>query len=224
MKTITILTVFLLAFTQTILSQNDTLIGVLHDAKDKPVKNMYVTLGSENPIIVKTNRQGVFTIPNANLNDTLYIEIKKDKREIHIPVKGYNYLTIALTQTAYEADHRLEPTPELQEILARERNKMASSSVMNKSEIEKSRCQDIYCLLRRLSGVTVVNGTIRMRGGVNSLNSSGSALIVVNGVPGDNSLLNTFHIKDIEQIEALKDASLYGARGTNGAIIITTGK
>jgi TonB-dependent SusC/RagA subfamily outer membrane receptor len=224
MKTITILTVVLLSFSQLILSQNDTLTGVLRDAKNRPVRNHAVTLGSESPIVVKTNRQGVFTIPHANLNDTLYIEIKKDKNEIQIPVKGYNYLTINLTQTAYKADHRLEPSPELQEILTRERNKMISSSVMNKSEIEKSRCQDVYCLLRRLGGVTIVGGSIRIRGGLNSINSSNAALIVVNGVPSDESILNTFHINDIERIEALKEASLYGARGANGAIIITTGK
>jgi TonB-dependent SusC/RagA subfamily outer membrane receptor len=224
MRTIAILTVALLSFSQLILSQNDTLIGVLRDAKNKPVRNHFITLGGEAPVIVKTNRQGVFTIPHANLHDTLYIEIKKNKNEIYIPVKGYNYLTITLTQTAYKADHRLEPSPELQEILQRERNKMISSSVMNKSEIEKSRCQDVFCLLRRLGGVTVVNGSIRLSGGVNSINSSGGALIVVNGVPSDESILHTFHIKDIERIEALKEATIYGARGANGAIIITTGK
>jgi TonB-dependent SusC/RagA subfamily outer membrane receptor len=224
MRTITILTVALLSFSQLILSQNDTLTGVLRDAKNKPVRNHFVTLGSETPVTVKTNRQGVFTIPHANLNDTLYIEIKKDKNEIYIPVKGYNYLTITLTQTAYKADHRLEPSPELQEILRRERNKMIRSSVMSRSEIEKSRCQDVFCLLARLSGVTVVNGSVRLNGGINSINSSSAALIVVNGVPSDESILHTFHIKDIERIEALKEATIYGARGANGAIIITTGK
>ncbi|MDR0429814.1 MAG: TonB-dependent receptor plug domain-containing protein [Tannerellaceae bacterium] len=222
MRAITLFTLVLLACGETAVSQGDTLIGVLHDAKNKPVKNHRVTLGSEEPITVRTNRKGMFIIPEANLNDTLYLVIKENEREVQIPVKGYNYLTIDLTKTAFEADYRLATTPEMQEILARERNKMLSSSVMNKSEIEKSGCQDINCLLRRLNGVTIVGGTVRMRGGVNSLNSGNSALIIVNGVPGDASLLSTFHVKDIERIEALKDASQYGARGTNGALIITT--
>lgn len=222
MRTITFLIIILLGCTQAMFSQSDTLIGVLHDAKKKPVKNHPVTLGSENPITVKTNRQGMFTIPNADLEDTLHIVVKKDNREVHIPVKGFNYITIDLTQTSFEADHRLEATPEIQEIIERERNKIVSSSVMSRSEIEKSRCQDIECVLRRLSGVTIVGGSVRIRGGINSLNATSGALIVVNGVPGDMSLLSSFHVRDIERIEALKDASQYGARGTNGAIIITT--
>ena len=73
MKTIHYLSIIILSFSsQILLAQNDTLVGVLRDISDKIIKRYPVTLGSQNPITVKTNKHGVFTIPGANLNDTLF--------------------------------------------------------------------------------------------------------------------------------------------------------
>ncbi|WP_372948056.1 SusC/RagA family TonB-linked outer membrane protein [Mariniphaga sp.] len=58
--------------------------------------------------------------------------------------------------------------------------------------------------------------------GATSIGQGGSALILIDGVEGDPSLLNP---NDIESISVLKDAAsaaIYGARGTFGVILITT--
>ncbi|MDR0393856.1 MAG: SusC/RagA family TonB-linked outer membrane protein [Tannerella sp.] len=58
--------------------------------------------------------------------------------------------------------------------------------------------------------------------GVTTLLSSASPLIIIDGVPGE---LNTISPEEIDQIDVLKDgsaAAIYGTRGTNGVIIITT--
>jgi TonB-dependent starch-binding outer membrane protein SusC len=63
---------------------------------------------------------------------------------------------------------------------------------------------------------------IRIRGG-NSLNGSNEPLVVADGVIGAD--LNQISPGDIESVEVLKDASataIYGARGANGVIILTT--
>ena len=63
---------------------------------------------------------------------------------------------------------------------------------------------------------------IRVRGG-NSLNGSNEPLIVVDGVIGAD--LNQINPNDVEAVDVLKDASataIYGARGANGVIIVTT--
>lgn len=80
--------------------------------------------------------------------------------------------------------------------------------------------------------------TIRIRGGT-SINASNEPLFVIDGVPIDNSPhnpggfsggrnpLNTINPNDIETFTVLKDASataIYGSRGANGVIIITTKK
>lgn len=93
----------------------------------------------------------------------------------------------------------------------------------------------------KIAGVNVTDGggtpgggaTIRIRGG-SSLNASNDPLIVIDGVPMDNNgikglanPLSMVNPQDIESFNVLKDASataIYGSRGSNGVIIITTKK
>ncbi|MBQ6290618.1 MAG: TonB-dependent receptor [Bacteroidales bacterium] len=96
-------------------------------------------------------------------------------------------------------------------------------------------------LTGKIAGVSVTSGggtpgggsTIRIRGG-SSLNASNDPLIVIdglamdnNGVKGLSNLLSMVNPADIESFNVLKDASataIYGSRGSNGVIIITTKK
>jgi TonB-linked SusC/RagA family outer membrane protein len=84
----------------------------------------------------------------------------------------------------------------------------------------------------RAAGVSVQNTdgepggnvTIRIRGG-NSVTGGNNALVVIDGVQGGN--ISTINPNDIESLEVLKDASataIYGARGANGVILISTKK
>ena len=93
----------------------------------------------------------------------------------------------------------------------------------------------------KIAGVNVTSdggspggsSTIRIRGG-SSLNASNNPLIVIDGVPMDNNgvkglsnPLSMVNPQDIESFNVLKDASataIYGSRGSNGVIIITTKK
>lgn len=93
----------------------------------------------------------------------------------------------------------------------------------------------------KIAGVNVTNGggmpgggaTIRIRGG-SSLNASNDPLIVIDGLAMDNqgvkglaNPLSMVNPQDIESFTVLKDASataIYGSRGSNGVIIITTKK
>lgn len=93
----------------------------------------------------------------------------------------------------------------------------------------------------KIAGVNVTSGggtpggnsTIRIRGGA-SLNASNDPLIVIDGVAMDNNgvkglsnPLSMVNPQDIESFNVLKDASataIYGSRGSNGVIIITTKK
>jgi TonB-dependent starch-binding outer membrane protein SusC len=96
-------------------------------------------------------------------------------------------------------------------------------------------------LMGKTAGVSVTTGggapgspaTIRIRGG-SSMNASNDPLIVIDGVPMDNRSiwgasdpLSTINPNDIETFTILKDASstaIYGARASNGVIIVTTKK
>ena len=96
-------------------------------------------------------------------------------------------------------------------------------------------------LAGKVAGVSVTSGggtpgggaTIRIRGG-SSLNASNDPLVVIDGVPMDNNgvkglanPLSMVNPQDIESFNVLKSASataIYGSRGSNGVIIITTKK
>ena len=83
------------------------------------------------------------------------------------------------------------------------------------------------------NGAPGSGSTIRIRGGT-SINASNDPLIVIDGVPLDNggvagaaNPLNLINPNDIETFVVLKDASataIYGSRGANGVILITTKK
>jgi TonB-dependent starch-binding outer membrane protein SusC len=84
----------------------------------------------------------------------------------------------------------------------------------------------------KVAGLTVVQGSgdpamgasLRLRGGT-SLSASNGPLIVVDGIPGVD--FNNIHPSEIVSIDVLKDASasaIYGSRGANGVIIVTTNR
>lgn len=75
------------------------------------------------------------------------------------------------------------------------------------------------------SGQPGESGAIRIRG-IGSISASQAPLIVVDGIPYEGSL-NSIPSQDIADLTVLKDAaanSMYGARGSNGVILITTKK
>lgn len=87
-------------------------------------------------------------------------------------------------------------------------------------------------LTGRIAGVVVstsdgalgaeANITIR---GNNSLTQSSAPLYIIDGFPSESSMATSLNSADIESIDILKDASataIYGARGANGVIVITT--
>ena len=74
----------------------------------------------------------------------------------------------------------------------------------------------------RVAGLEVnPNGTIQIRG-KNSINSPTEAFVLVDNVPCTD--INTINPMDIQSVEVLKDgsASIYGAQGVNGVVLITT--
>ncbi|MBD5191909.1 MAG: TonB-dependent receptor [Bacteroidales bacterium] len=74
------------------------------------------------------------------------------------------------------------------------------------------------------SGDPTTGSALRLRGGT-SLSASNSPLIVVDGIPGVD--INTVQPSEIISMDVLKDASaaaIYGSRGANGVIIVTTNR
>lgn len=134
----------------------------------------------------------------------------------------------------------------------KDKERTGSISKITSKDIEKQPVTNVLAAMQgRMAGVDITQTTgmpgggydIRIRG-INSLRSAGNApLFVVDGVPfasdaignaqtssnipSPTSPLNTLTPTDIESIEILKDAdatAIYGSRGANGVVLITTKK
>ena len=111
-----------------------------------------------------------------------------------------------------------------------------SVSTVKMDALKSTPANSIESLLQgRSAGLQVINSsqdpgassTVRIRGG-SSLRGSNSPLLVVDGFPlGEAGNLKQVNPADIVSVEVLKDASssaIYGSRGANGVILITTNK
>lgn len=111
----------------------------------------------------------------------------------------------------------------------------AVASVSSKVLEEKPVTNVNQALQGRVAGVFISQPTrptddasIKIRG-INTINGSTDPIYVVDGMVMDNSFsgFNAVNLNDVASIEVLKDASataLYGSRGSNGVVVITTKK
>ncbi len=106
----------------------------------------------------------------------------------------------------------------------------AITSIKSENFLKGSIAADAAQLIRgQVPGLSVITpdanptseSQIALRG-IATLKTSASPLVLIDGIPGS---LNTVSPEDIQQIDVLKDgsaAAIYGTRGTNGVILITT--
>lgn len=145
-----------------------------------------------------------------------------------IPVNGRSVIDVTME----------EELQSLQEVVVigygEQRKKEVTGAVgsVNSEEFIQGNVSDAAQLIQgKVAGLTVVSPTgdptkrsqILLRGN-STLATSTQPLILIDGVPGD---LNTLAQDDIESIDVLKDgsaAAIYGTRGTNGVILITSKK
>ncbi len=207
------------------LEQQKTVSGKVTDSSGASLPGVSVVVsGTTNGVI--TNADGKFSIANVADDATLKFALIGMKTQ-EVQVGTQTSLNIVLE----------EETINLNEVIA------TGYGVQKKSDVTGSvvslKAEDLRTLPAqradqaiqgRAAGVMVMNTdgapggntTIRIRG-MNSIIGGNDALIVIDGLQGGN--INTLDPNDIETMEVLKDASataLYGSRGANGVILITT--
>lgn len=154
-----------------------------------------------------------------------------------------SYVGMKTKEVAIKANLRIaleNDTEMLEEVMvvaygtAKKSSFTGSASVVRGEKIAKMQTSNVSKSLEgAMAGVQISqssgqpgsSGTIYVRG-IGSISATKSALIVVDGVPYEGSL-NQIAPGDIESMTVLKDAaanSLYGARGSNGVVLITTKK
>ena len=208
--------------------------GIVKDTAGEPV------IGAN--VLVKGTTNGTITDFDGNF------QLSANKGDI-IVISFIGFTSQELPATAELMNVVLKDDSEmLSEVVvigygvAKKNDLTGSVTAMKPDEMNKglvANAQDM--LAGKIAGVSVTNAggapgagaTIRIRGG-SSLNASNDPLIVIdglamdnNGVKGLSNPLSMVNPADIETFTVLKDASataIYGSRGSNGVIIITTKK
>ncbi|MDF2192496.1 TonB-dependent receptor [Paraflavitalea sp. CAU 1676] len=233
------LVITMLLLTGTLLAQTRVITGKVTDDKGGPVPNASVIIKGTNTGTT-TNGDGAFSITVPATAKTLVISaVGQGSAEIAITSK--NIVDVSLKNL----------DKELQEVVVVGYGTQKKSSVTaNITTVKGAALADKPApsfdasLGGRAAGVqiTVPNGVVnnppvfRIRG-TNSINLSSYPLIVIDGIPtftGDVSSANaaanplaSVNPSDIESMDILKDAAataIYGSRGANGVVLITTKK
>lgn len=215
-------------------------IAILAKAKQIfPVKRITgrVTGPDGQPIIgANVSIKGTSTGTITDLNGHFSLEVARGQ-SLSVSYIGYSSQEIQITDLPSYTISLVENSLDLEEVVVVGYGTMKKSdltgSISNiKSEklLNRPVTNITQSLQGRVAGVEVFQnsgapgGHVRMRiRGDNSIKSSNEPLYVVDGIIGVTSeLLNP---NDIESIEVLKDASataIYGARGANGVVLVTT--
>ena len=177
-------------------------------------------------IRVKSTKQIVLTDTMGNFSVACNSEDK-----LKITANGFYNQNVKLTENTklVAVNLRLKPSEKNREYAigyghVTDRDKLNAVASLNNDDIDFSHYSDIYELIRgRFGGVQIIGNEIIIRG-VNSLNLSSAALIVVDGVATNSDVLSTIPPVQVKSINIIKDgsAAIYGARGANGVVIIET--
>lgn len=103
----------------------------------------------------------------------------------------------------------------------------ANANVLERADMNPNASSFVELIQGRLPGVLVrqrgTNTSIEIRG-VSSIRGSSEALIMIDGVESTSRVLMSLNPDDVERVEVVKDgaAAIYGVRGANGVLLITT--
>lgn len=214
------------------IAQNIVVKGTIHDPDGLPI------------VYASVQAMATKTLVNSDAKGAFTLEAPKGTK-LRISYIGYKTL---LVDVAPEVNVTLEDNSTLQQAVvigygvAKKTDLTGSVTSIKPDTKNKGLVVNAQDMLQgKVAGVTVTgnDGTpggganIRIRGG-SSLNASNAPLIVIDGVALDNNgaqglanPLSMVNPQDIATYSVLKDASataIYGSRGSNGVIIITTKK
>jgi len=228
------LLVFLL-LTTSAFSQNDFRVsGKVADETGKPVSGATVTVKGTK-IATATSTEGTFVL-NAPSGKSVLVVTSVGFAELEVAINDRAEITIGITSTATS----------LQDVVVvgygtqKKSDVTGAVSRLTAADIQERPAQNVLQAIQgKAAGVHVTSNfkpgelpVLRVRGN-RSIGASNEPLYVIDGIPMVNSLgVNSFTMADINpndiaSVEILKDASataIYGSRGANGVVLITTNK
>jgi len=198
--------------------------GVIKDEKGDPIIGANVLeKGTTNGTI--TNIDGFFSL-NIKEDATLHVTfIGFSEQDVIVGKK--NNLTVQLKENAKALDEVVVIGYGVQ----KKRDIVGAIEQVSGKVLEnRSNPNIVRSMQGEIPGLTITmsdgkpsrSAGIHIRSAVNSIGAGGSALVLIDGVEGD---LTTVNSEDVASISVLKDASstaVYGARGSFGVVLVTT--
>ncbi len=200
--------------------------GTIVDAAGEPIIGASVMVkGTSNGAV--TDLDGNFTINNVPEDATLvfsYVGYRtqnlsaRGKSNFQISLEEDKQLLDEVVVVGYGVQRKSDVTGALTRVNEEQLN---NRPVSNAIEALQGKAAGVDITTSERPGTL---GSIRIRGN-RSINASNEPLYVVDGVPLSSGGIESLNSRDIESIDILKDASstaIYGSRGANGVVLITT--
>jgi TonB-linked SusC/RagA family outer membrane protein len=210
--------------------QQKSVSGVVLDAQGEPLPGVTVVIkGTTNGTVTDTN--GNYQIPSVESEDVLQFSFVGMKAH-EVVVGNQSTIDVTLESENIGVDEVVVVGYGTQQ----RRNIVSSISTVDSKTIEKVTSPSFTQALQGAApGLQVSTSSgnpdagVRMLiRGVGSINTAAEPLILVDGIPvasGGTNSLSFLNPSDIDNISVLKDASataIYGSRGANGVILVTT--
>ena len=197
-----------------------TVSGVVKDDTGEPLPGVSICI-DDSKVCTITDVNGFYTLKvPANACDLKYSFVGMDNAIVHLR-QGNGHMNQDVTMTS---------SAQLEEVIVTGYQDISKPKMTGAvTTITADKLDDRYTtnivsnLEGRVAGLSTYGGEMKIRG-TSSLYAETSPLIVIDGVPVETKI-SDINPYDIESINVLKDAAataIYGARASNGIIIITT--
>ena len=219
-----ILSLALLAAALPAMAQSVTVRGTVTDASGMPVIAAgVVEAGTTNGVV--TDMDGKYTISVRGSSSVLEFSCIGYETQ-SVTVGGQRTIDVVMNDAVsflqeavaigYGTQKKADITSSVQSVKA---DDFIQGAVIDAGQLIQGKVAGLQITIS--SGDPTASSSVMLRG-TSSLYGSSAPLVLIDGIPGN---LSTVAPEDIESIDVLKDGSataIYGTRGTNGVIIITT--
>ena len=166
----------------------------------------------------RSDGKGRFGLTDIKGDDILYIIVKRDTTTVAL--EGHRSIHIVLAE-----EGEVVKSEESEELMnygfgyVKRRESLDYSSGISGDRLRATGCSDLQrAIMMCYPGLKMINGELCLMT-QNSINSSSGVLVLCDGV---ESRLNLINIHDVKNVEIIKGSNMYGFRGVNGVVLITT--
>ncbi|HLR31203.1 MAG TPA: SusC/RagA family TonB-linked outer membrane protein [Fodinibius sp.] len=207
----------------------ETVTGTVTDAQSGQSMPGVNILVKGTAIGTSTDQYGDFELEVPSLQDTLAVSFIGYQSQ-EVPIDGQTEIDIQMIPEAIMGEEMVVVG---YGVLGQEEVTSAITHVDSEDLLTVSSSNPIMSLQGKVAGLTISNtglgdpnsGTSIQLRGVSSRDAGLNPLVVINGMPGGS--LENINQNDIESIDVLKGgaaSAIYGTRGSNGVIVVTTKK